>query len=80
MADELNPRVERLEEAERRAWAAIERLADKQERLDDVLVTLTESQIALTNQVTTLSKETDRRIADSVHAIGELIRTRNGGR
>jgi hypothetical protein len=80
MPDDLNTRVERLEEAERRAWAAIERVADKQDRLDDVLVTLTESQVALNHQVTILSRETDRRIADLVSAIGELIRNRNGGK
>jgi len=78
MPDELSERVARLEDNQARAWSAIERLAEKQERLDDVLVTLTESQIALTNQMTTLSKDTDRRIADLVHAIAELIRVRNG--
>ena len=42
--DDLTTRVERLEESERHAWAAIEILAEKQARPDDALAALTEGQ------------------------------------
>jgi galactokinase len=62
-------------EAERRAWAAIERLADKQEKLDDVLVLLTEAQMKTEERF----QQTDERIDKLVSAVGEFIRPRNGG-
>ncbi len=65
--DDLNSRVERLEEGERRAWAAIEALADKQERLDDVLVVLAEAQVETEKRF----RETDARIDKLVSAVGE---------
>ncbi|MBZ5725364.1 MAG: hypothetical protein LAP87_10230 [Acidobacteriia bacterium] len=60
MPEDLNARVERLEEGERRAWAAIEALADKQERLDDVLVLLAEAQA----KTEVRFRETDVRFRD----------------
>jgi chaperonin cofactor prefoldin len=82
MPDDLNARVERLEESERRAWAAIKALADataglvdKEEKLDHALVVLTESHIKLADSQMRL----DERFDKLVSAIGELIRQRNGG-
>jgi chromosome segregation ATPase len=47
VADNLNSRVATLEESMRRAFAAIEALADKQAKLDDALATLLDAQIRL---------------------------------
>jgi hypothetical protein len=64
MANELNDRVERLEESERRAWAAIEALSDKQEKLDDVLVVIAEAHAKLVESHAKLAEaqlETEKR-------------------
>ncbi len=53
-----------------RAFVAIDALADKQARLDDVLVLLTEAQIKTEERF----RETDGRIDKLVSAIGEFIR------
>jgi predicted nucleic acid-binding Zn-ribbon protein len=82
MAETLNTRVTRLENL-------MGRLAEKQEKLDDVLVLLTEAQIKTEERF----QETDRRFRETderfrqtgeridalVSAIGELIRRQNGG-
>lgn len=44
MAEEANDRAKRMEEAEARAWAAIERLDEKRAKLDQLLVILAEAQ------------------------------------
>jgi predicted nucleic acid-binding Zn-ribbon protein len=64
MANELNARVDRLEESERRAWAAIEALSDKQEKLDDVLVVIAEAHAKLAESHVKLAEaqlETEKR-------------------
>jgi len=61
MAENLNARVARLEESERRAWAAIESLADKEAKLDDALAVLAEAQIKTQGQF----RETDRRSGET---------------
>jgi len=63
MPEELITRVER------RAWAAIEALAEKQAKLDDVLATLAESQVRTKERF----RETDARIEKLVSAIGEFL-------
>jgi hypothetical protein len=75
----LTTRVDRVER-----W--IEVLAEKQAKLDDVLVVLTEAQIKLTqaqNQDRAEARERERRLDERIDklvgAIGELIR-RNGGK
>jgi hypothetical protein len=81
MADNLNPRVTQLEESMRRAFTAIEALAEKEAKLDEVLVTLTEAQIQSQQaQIKTEQRfqQTDARIEKLVIAIGEFLR-RNGG-
>jgi hypothetical protein len=84
MADELNARVERLDESERRAWAAIK-------KLDDVLVVIAEAHAKLAEaqletekrfqqtdarfqQTDARSRQVDERIDKLMSAIGELIR------
>jgi uncharacterized protein YukE len=47
LADNLNERVTTLEESMKRAFTAIEALAEKEARLDDALATLLESQIQM---------------------------------
>jgi hypothetical protein len=77
MAKDLNTRV--AEDSQGRAWAAIEALADKEAKIDDTLVLLTEAQIKLAQaqQATeTRFQETDARIDKLVSAIGELIQRR----
>jgi chromosome segregation ATPase len=77
----LTARVDRLDEAMTRAWTAIEGLAEKQSKLDDVLVVLTEAQIKTEErfqQTGERFQQTGERIDKLVSAIGELIR-RNGG-
>jgi hypothetical protein len=75
----LTTRVDRVER-----W--IEVLAEKQAKLDDMLVVLTEAQIKLTqaqNQDRAEARERERRLDERIDklvgAIGELIR-RNGGK
>jgi chromosome segregation ATPase len=70
MADDLTTRVARLEESERRAWKAIEALADKEEKLDDVLVTLTEAQIKTEEHM----RETDQHMRETDRHLRETDR------
>ena len=70
MPETINTRVTRLEDLAGRAFTAIESLADKQARLDDVLVTLTEAQIRTEERF----QRTDDRIEKLVSAIGDLLR------
>ena len=82
MAEKLSTRVERVERL-------IEVLAEKQARLDDVLVLLTEAQIKTEERFRETDErfrrtderlsQTDERIDKLVSAIGEMLRTRNGG-
>ena len=63
----------------RRAFNAIEALADKQQQLDGVITLLTEAQIRTEQrfqEAAERSKQTDARIDSLVSAIGELIRGR----
>jgi len=79
MAEDLNTRVARLEDSQGRAWAAIEALADKEAKIDDTLVLLTEAQIKLAQAQQATERrfqETDARIDKLVGAIGELIQRR----
>jgi hypothetical protein len=61
MAENLNTRVTRLEEFMGRAFTAIEALAEKEAKLDDLMVLLTEAQIK-TEQARI---ETEQRIQES---------------
>jgi chromosome segregation ATPase len=77
MADSLNERVSTLEEAMRRAFTAIEALAEKEAKLDDALATLIESQIQMQQeQIKTEQRfrQTDERIEKLVIAMGEFLR------
>ncbi|MGO4879489.1 MAG: hypothetical protein ACLP59_01545 [Bryobacteraceae bacterium] len=81
MPEKLSTRVERLEESEKRAWAAIEAVADRQAALDnalammaDSMTRLAEAQIRTDARVEKLSRETDARIERLVSAIGEFVR------
>jgi DNA repair ATPase RecN len=56
-----NTRVTSLEESMRRAFTAIEALTEKEKKLDDVLVLLTEAQIATQQSL----QETDRRFRET---------------
>ena len=67
-----NTRLDTLEDSMKRAFNAIEALADKQVRLDEVIALLTEAQIKSEER----SIRTDTRIESLVSAIGELIRDR----
>lgn len=57
MPGSLNTRVNSLEESMRRAFTAIEAPTEKEKKLDDVLVLLTEAQIATQQSF----QETERR-------------------
>jgi flagellar hook-basal body complex protein FliE len=74
MPETLNARVTRLENLMGRAFTAIEALADKEARLDDVLATLTEAQIRTEERF----QRTDERIDKLVSAIGEMLRNGRG--
>jgi anti-sigma factor ChrR (cupin superfamily) len=79
MPETFNTRVTRLEEYMGRAFNAIEALADKQAKLDDVLATLTEAQIKTEERLQETGerfRETGERIDKLVSSIGELIRSR----
>ena len=62
----LTTRVTRLEEA-------MTEMAKSQVRLDNALAHLAEVQAETKQQLADLGKQTDKRIADLVSAIGELI-------
>jgi galactokinase len=74
MPETLNARVTRLENLMGRAFTAIEALADKEARLDDLLATLTEAQIRTEERF----QRTDERIDKLVSAIGEMLRNGRG--
>jgi len=57
MAETVSTRVKRLEESMARAFASIDALAEKQTKLDDVVVLLTEAQIRTEERF----RETDER-------------------
>ena len=76
MPEELSARVDRLER-----WVEI--LAEKQAKLDDVIVLLTEAQIRTEErfrETDERSRQTDQRIDKLVSAIGEFVRKQNGGK
>lgn len=83
MAENLNTRVSRLEELMGRAFTAIEALAEKQGKLDDVLVTLTDAQIeteqrfretdARFHEIAAHSRETDARFRETDARIDKLV-------
>jgi len=65
---DLDTRVTNLEESMRRAFAAIEALSEKEKKLDDVLVVLTEAQIATQQSLQETERrfqETDRRFQET---------------
>jgi len=77
MPETLNARVTRLEEFMGRAFTAIEALADKEAKLDDLLATLTEAQIKTEERFRRTDERfqrTDERIDKLVSAIGEMLR------
>src|ERR1700690_133849 len=77
MAETINTRVTRLEESEKRAWKAIEALAGRQAKLDDVLTLLAEAQIKTQQEFQKTEQQfqkTDLRIEKLVSAIGEFLR------
>ena len=83
MPEKLSGRVDTLEKSMKRAFNAIDRLAENQNKFDELLVTLTESQIRLhESQIKTEEslRHLDDRIENLVSAIGSLITERNGGR
>jgi predicted nucleic acid-binding Zn-ribbon protein len=76
MPESLNTRVTSLEESMLRVFTALDALTEKEKKLDDVLVLLTEAQIATQQQF----QETDRRIEalaqklTESHMLGETAR------
>ena len=88
VADSLNARVDRLEEAMQSAFKSIDALADKQAKLDDLAVLLVEAQIKTQERFLETDRrfeETERILRESgerldaridklVSAIGEFIR------
>jgi len=77
MPESLNTRVARLEESMGRAFAAIEALTEKEKKLDDVLVVLTEAQIATQQSFAETDKrfaETDKRFAETDKRFAETDR------
>lgn len=83
MADDLNSRVAQLEESMRRAFTAIEALADKQAKLDDSLATLLDAQIRLQEeqikteqrfqQTDERFRQTDERFRQTDERIAKLV-------
>jgi chromosome segregation ATPase len=70
MPGTLNTRVTSLEESMRRAFTAIEALTEKEKKLDDVLVLLTEAQIATQQSF----EETERRFQETERRFQETDR------
>src|SRR5580658_7073137 len=68
MAETLNTRVTSLEESMRRVFTALDALTEKEKKLDDVLVLLTEAQIATERRF----QETDRRFRETDKRIEAL--------
>jgi hypothetical protein len=78
-----NARIDRLEESMLRAFNAIEALADKQEKLHDVVTLLVDAQtktMEYLREVDKASRDRDRALDDRadklVSAIGEFLRDR----
>ena len=74
---DLDTRVANLEESMRRAFAAIEALSEKEKKLDDVLVVLTEAQIATQQSLQETERrfqETDRRFQETDRRFQETDR------
>jgi chromosome segregation ATPase len=69
MAESLNTRVTSLEESMRRVFTALDALTEKEKKLDDVLVLLTEAQIATEQRF----QETDRRFQETNTRIDKLV-------
>jgi chromosome segregation ATPase len=68
MPESLNTRVTSLEESMRRVFTALDALTEKEKRLDDVLVLLTEAQIATQQSFQETERrfqETDRRFQET---------------
>jgi hypothetical protein len=61
MPETLNTRVTSLEESMRRVFTALDALTEKEKKLDDVLVLLTEAQIATQQSF----QETERRFQET---------------
>jgi len=68
MPESLNTRVNSLEESMRRVFTALDALTEKEKKLDDVLVLLTEAQIATEQRF----QETDRRFQETDRRIEAL--------
>jgi predicted nucleic acid-binding Zn-ribbon protein len=68
MPGTLNTRVTSLEESMRRVFTALDALTEKEKRLNDVLVLLTEAQIATQQSF----QETDRRFQETDRRIEAL--------
>jgi hypothetical protein len=87
MADDLNARVDRLEEHERHIWAVLDALAVKQQQIDEVLAIIADAQVENERrfretderfrQTDERFRRTDERIDKLVSAIGEYIRKRD---
>jgi hypothetical protein len=60
MAETIETRVARLEEAQASAWRAIDALTDKETRLDEALATLIDAQIKTEHRF----RETDERFRE----------------
>jgi chromosome segregation ATPase len=76
MAESLNTRVTSLEESMRRVFTAIEALTEKEKKLDDVLVLLTEAQIATQQSFQETERrfqETERRFQETDRRIDKLV-------
>ena len=75
MPGTLNTRVTSLEESMGRVFTAIEALTEKEKKLDDVLVLLTEAQIATQQQFQETERrfqQTDRRFQETDKRIEAL--------
>jgi hypothetical protein len=80
MPDDLNSRVDRLEERERHVWAVLDALAVKQQQLDEVLAAIADAQVENERRFRETDerfRQTDARIDKLVSAIGEYIRRRD---
>jgi hypothetical protein len=76
MPGTLNTRVTSLEESMGRVFTAIEALTEKEKKLDDVLVLLTEAQIATQQSFQETERrfqETDRRFRETDARIDKLV-------
>ena len=77
MPESVEERVARLEESMASAFRAIEALTEKEAKLDEVIVLLTEAQIETQKKFQETDerfRRTDERIDKLVSAIGEFLR------